>query len=146
MRRLSAAGSTSSAVAGAAALVAASKDAPGAGGSKESGSADGGSVLGSKENKVLEVGEKGFHDALPRSMVVRPKPVWRPDQPVTVNGALSAGDPRLDDFFSLQGTFVRTLIWNPLSTVVVYGAGLEGYTAIQVGGMVVVEGELLWRG
>ncbi|CAD7974188.1 unnamed protein product [Amoebophrya sp. A25] len=59
------------------------------------------------------------------------RPVLFGDEPATVNGVLSVGDPRLADFFAQSGTFVKALIWNPLTVICVYGWSLEVYTAVQ---------------
>eukprot|EP00392_Amoebophrya_sp_AT5.2_P005443 g5452.t1 len=60
------------------------------------------------------------------------RPVINPDEePSTLNGVLSVGDPRLADFFAESGTFVKGLIWNPLTVICVYGNSLDVYTIIQ---------------
>lgn len=48
-----------------------------------------------------------------------------------INGALSIGDPNLKQFLGIGGTFIKSLIWNPLVFTVVYGRTLDVYSIIQ---------------
>lgn len=48
-----------------------------------------------------------------------------------MNGALSIGDPNLGTFLATKGTFIKSLIWNPLCYAVVYGNSMDAYNAIQ---------------
>ncbi|CAD7933670.1 unnamed protein product [Amoebophrya sp. A120] len=66
------------------------------------------------------------------AMLEATRPIFDPEtEPATLNGVLSVGDPRLGDFFAESGTFVKALIWNPLTQICVYGNSLEVYTVIQ---------------
>jgi hypothetical protein len=51
--------------------------------------------------------------------------------PTSINGALSIGDANLGGYLDGQGTFVKSLIWNPLCYAVIYGNSLNAYNVIQ---------------
>eukprot|EP00928_Gymnodinium_smaydae_P086928 TRINITY_DN71311_c0_g1_i1.p1 TRINITY_DN71311_c0_g1~~TRINITY_DN71311_c0_g1_i1.p1 ORF type:complete len:1571 (+),score=434.65 TRINITY_DN71311_c0_g1_i1:635-4714(+) len=48
-----------------------------------------------------------------------------------VNGAMSVADPAIRDLLVVGGTLIKSLIWNPLSYVVVYGRSLHAYCVVQ---------------
>eukprot|EP00927_Polykrikos_kofoidii_P026521 TRINITY_DN23591_c0_g1_i1.p1 TRINITY_DN23591_c0_g1~~TRINITY_DN23591_c0_g1_i1.p1 ORF type:complete len:1577 (+),score=347.68 TRINITY_DN23591_c0_g1_i1:82-4731(+) len=48
-----------------------------------------------------------------------------------VNGAMSVADPSIRDLLVEGGTLIKSLIWNPLSYVVVYGRSLHAYCVVQ---------------
>mmetsp|Transcript_34298 Transcript_34298/g.80184 ORF Transcript_34298/g.80184 Transcript_34298/m.80184 type:complete len:1541 (+) Transcript_34298:74-4696(+) len=48
-----------------------------------------------------------------------------------VNGAISVADPSIRDLLVEGGTLIKSLIWNPLSYVVVFGRSLHAYCVVQ---------------
>ncbi|KAF4675449.1 hypothetical protein FOL47_007757, partial [Perkinsus chesapeaki] len=54
-----------------------------------------------------------------------------PDGYKHVNGCLSTADAALDDILADGSILLKSLMWNPLSYVVIYGRSLDAYCAIQ---------------
>eukprot|EP00920_Eleutheroschizon_duboscqi_P030013 GHVT01072797.1.p1 GENE.GHVT01072797.1~~GHVT01072797.1.p1 ORF type:complete len:1794 (-),score=170.14 GHVT01072797.1:306-5687(-) len=48
-----------------------------------------------------------------------------------LNGAVALGDSSLPKLLSPSGVWIRSLRWNPLSDVAVFGAGLDAYCLLQ---------------
>eukprot|EP00916_Digyalum_oweni_P027116 GHVL01044515.1.p1 GENE.GHVL01044515.1~~GHVL01044515.1.p1 ORF type:complete len:1052 (-),score=121.48 GHVL01044515.1:1265-4420(-) len=48
-----------------------------------------------------------------------------------VNGCISCADPNIYNLLNPQGTLIKSLVWNPLTFVIVYGRSLDSYSILQ---------------